>query len=105
MIVRIWRGWTRLADAPAYERLLREEILPAIAGRDIPGYRGLELLRHAGEREVKFITLMRFETWEDVEAFAGEDTGRAWIPEAARALLLRCDERATHYELIERQTP
>lgn len=104
MIIRIWRGWTTLADAPAYERLLRDEILPGIATRNIPGYRGVELLRHAGEREVKFITLIRFERWEDIMAFAGRDTA-AWVPEAARGLLRRYDERATHYELIERLAP
>ena len=38
MITRIWRGWTTPGDADAYESLLRETILPGIAGRGIEGY-------------------------------------------------------------------
>jgi hypothetical protein len=40
MICRLWHGWTTPANAAAYERLLRTEILPGIAARGLPGYRG-----------------------------------------------------------------
>jgi hypothetical protein len=43
MIARIWHGWTKRADAKAYEKLLRDEIFPSIAARNINGYGGAEL--------------------------------------------------------------
>ena len=43
MIARIWHGWTKPADAKAYEAMLRREIFPSIAARNISGYHGAEL--------------------------------------------------------------
>lgn len=45
MICRIRHGWTTPQNADAYERLLRSEIFPGIAGRATGGYQGIELLR------------------------------------------------------------
>jgi hypothetical protein len=39
MIARIWRGWTTLQNAHAYERIVSTQVLPEIAARDLPGYR------------------------------------------------------------------
>ena len=100
MIIRLWHGWTRVENADAYERLLREEIFPGIAGRAIGGYRGIELLRRpASASEVEFITLMRFDSVDAVRAFAGDDYEHAVVPPAAQKLLLRYDARARHYEI------
>jgi len=99
MIVRLWHGWTTAANADAYERLLRTEIFTGIAAKGIAGYHGIELLRRDGGAEVEFITLMRFESIEAVRRFAGEDHERAVVPAAARALLVRFDERSAHYEV------
>jgi heme-degrading monooxygenase HmoA len=100
MIVRIWHGWTTPEDADAYERLLKEEIFPGIAGKEVPGYRGIQLLRRPIESgEVEFVTIMRFDSWEDVGRFAGEDYERAYVPQKAREVLSRFDERSQHYEV------
>jgi len=42
MIARIWHGWTKPENAKAYEDMLRDEIFPGIARRNIKGYRGAE---------------------------------------------------------------
>jgi antibiotic biosynthesis monooxygenase (ABM) superfamily enzyme len=104
MIVRLWHGYTRPADADAYERLLRQEIFRAIAARAIPGYRGIELLRRPAGEVVEFITLMRFDSLNAVRAFAGEDHEAAVVPPEARALLVRYDPRSAHYEVREMET-
>ena len=104
MIARLWRGYTRPADADAYEQLLRQEIFRGIASRAIPGYRGIELFRRAAAEEVEFITLMRFDSLDAVRAFAGEDHEAAVVPPAARALLVRYDPRSAHYEVREIDT-
>ena len=101
MIARIWHGWTLPANADAYEALLKHEIFEAIEGRGIPGFRGIELLRRERGDEIEFATVMRFETLEDVMAFAGADYDVAVVPPEARKLLARFDERSAHYEIRE----
>lgn len=104
MIKRIWRGWTRPEEAGRYERLLREEILPAIAAKRVDGYRGIELLRRELGPEVEFVTIMTFESLDAVRSFAGEDYEAAYVPPAARQVLARFDERSRHYELREERS-
>jgi heme-degrading monooxygenase HmoA len=99
MICRTWHGWTTPANADAYEHLLRSEIFEGIARRDIPGYRGIELLRRPVPEAIEFVTLMWFDSLEAVRAFAGTDYEAAVVPPAARALLQRFDQRSAHYEV------
>jgi len=104
MISRIWHGWTTPANADAYERLLREEILKGIESRNIPGFLGIDLLRRPNEDSVGFVTIMWFESLEAVRVFAGTEYEVAVVPEAARRLLQRFDARSAHYEVLERRT-
>lgn len=98
-ISRIWHGWTSLQDADAYETLLKSEIFQGIKSREIEGYKGIYLFRRTHGDEVEFITLMWFDSIEAVRAFAGEDYEKAVVPEKARQLLSRFDERSQHYEV------
>ena len=99
MIIRIWHGWTTVSNADAYEALLKEEIFVGIQNRQIDGFNGIQLLRRNTGNEVEFITIMSFTTLDAVHAFAGEDYERAVVPEKARALLARFDDKSQHYEL------
>lgn len=99
MICRLWHGWTTPDNADAYEQLLREEVFVGIASRGIDGYRGIELLRRATDDEVEFVTLMWFESLDDVRAFAGANYEQAVVPAAARKILRRFDATSTHYEV------
>lgn len=101
MIFRIWHGWTSSENADEYERLLREEIFVGIEGRAISGFRGIKLLRDDRKAENEFITIMEFDSLDDVRQFAGDDYEKAIVPDAARRLLKRFDERSRHYELRE----
>ena len=102
MIGRIWHGWTELESADKYERLLKEEIFPAIASKKISGYRGIQLFsRPMDKNEVEFITIMLFDSLEIVKQFADEDYERAYVPPKAWELLVRFDERSQHYEIKE----
>jgi hypothetical protein len=44
MICRLWRCWTTKDNADAYERIVREEVIPGIEARRIPGFRGIDLV-------------------------------------------------------------
>lgn len=99
MISRIWHGWTTPENADAYEALLKREIFTGIQNRNIPGYRGIQLLRRQLTEEVEFVTEMWFDTIDAVRVFAGEDYEVAVVPAKARALLARFDARSQHYEV------
>lgn len=100
MITRIWRGWTTHENADAYEALVSGTVLPGIASRDLTGYHGAYLLRRELEDETEFVTVMLFDSLENVRRFAGEDYETAYVPPEARAVLARFDERSAHYRTL-----
>ena len=104
MISRIWHGWATPQNADKYEALLKEEIFVGIQNRHIRGFKGIQLLRRAVNDEVEFITIMTFESLDAVREFAGDDYEMAVVPEKAKNLLLRFDERSQHYEVIVEPT-
>jgi len=103
VISRIWHGWTSHSDADSYEQLLKIEVLPGIAAKQIPGYQGAHVLRRELESEVEFITVLWFESLDSVRDFMGEDYEVAHVPLKAQALLARYDRRSQHY--VMRLTP
>ncbi len=100
MISRIWHGWTTQQNADAYERLLREEILPGIANKGIPGYHGAHLFRRPQGEEVEFVTILWFDSLDDVRLLAGQEYEAAYVPPAARVVLARFDTHSQHYKVV-----
>jgi antibiotic biosynthesis monooxygenase (ABM) superfamily enzyme len=98
MIARIWHGWTKRVDAKTYESMLRDEIFPSIAARDIKGYRGAELFVREDGEETEFVTLLRFDSMDAVKEFAGSDETKPVIFPGVEKLLTRMD-RARHYRV------
>jgi antibiotic biosynthesis monooxygenase (ABM) superfamily enzyme len=103
MICRIWNGWTTVANAAAYEAVVRTQVIPEIEARRIPGFRQIDLLRRELPDEVQFTTLMWFDDHTSVRTFIGEDYNRSHVPSAARAVLSRYDERVSHFEVLDRR--
>jgi len=103
MICRQWRGWTTPENAAAYERILRGEVIPGIEGRRIAGFRHIDLMRREVGDEVEFQTLMWFDSLDSIRAFIGEDYAVSHVPAAARAVLKRFDDRAAHFEVLDRR--
>jgi heme-degrading monooxygenase HmoA len=103
MICRVWRGWATAENAPAYEAIVRGEVIPEIEGRRIPGFQAIDLVRRTTQDGVEFLTIMWFDDLDAVKAFVGEDYEVAHVPERARAVLARFDDRSAHYEVIDRR--
>jgi len=99
VIARIWHGWTKPENAKTYENMLRDEIFPSIAARNIKGYRGAELFINQAADEVEFVTFLRFDSMDAVKEFAGADEGKPVIYPKAEALLTRMDQRSRHYRI------
>jgi len=101
MIARHWRGWTKPADASAYEEHLQNQVLPGL--KALEGYRGGYVLRHDGDREVEFVVINFFDSLDAVRRFAGPDYQVAVFEPEALRLLARREPVAMHYEV--RVTP
>ena len=100
-IKRIWHGWTTPENAQRYRQLLHDVVFPGIEAKNIPGYTGIELLQRDLDDEVEFITIMTFESLDNVIDFQGEDYSRCYVPEEARQVLKRWDQFSSHYGTVE----
>jgi heme-degrading monooxygenase HmoA len=87
-------------NAQAYQKLLRQEVLPGI--HRVRGFKGAHLLRRDVDHEVEFVTITLFDSLEAVKEFAGEDYEVAVVPPDALKLLSRFDARSAHYETVFR---
>ena len=97
MIARVWHGYTKPENADAYEAMLKPELLPGIS--KAKGYRGSYLLRREVGGEVEFITILLWESLDDLRAVAGPNYETAVIPEERRRYLSHHDAKAAHYEV------
>jgi antibiotic biosynthesis monooxygenase (ABM) superfamily enzyme len=102
-IKRIWHGWTTPGNADVYQALLHDEVFPGIEALEIPGYRSMELLRRDLGDEVEFVTIMTFDSLQNVIDFQDEDYARSYVPDAAMRVLQRWEAVEAHYEAIERR--
>ena len=98
MIARVWHGSTKLEHADAYEAMLKPELLPGIS--KAKGYRGSYLLRRDAGAEVEFITILLWDSIDDIRAVAGPDYEKSIIPEERRKYLSHHDPKANHYEIV-----
>jgi heme-degrading monooxygenase HmoA len=97
MIARHWRGWTKNQNADAYERLLKETVLPQLA--KIAGYRGAHILRREREQETEFVVINFFESLDAVKAFASASYETPVFEPKAKRLLSRIENVANHYNV------
>jgi heme-degrading monooxygenase HmoA len=97
MIARTWRGRATAANAPAYLKHFTETVVPQL--KTLPGYHGAYLLRRETGGEIELVALTLWESRASIEAFAGQDIGRAHVEPQARAVLTSFDESADHYEV------
>jgi heme-degrading monooxygenase HmoA len=103
MIARVWHGSTKPEHADAYESHLKPELLPGLSQKK--GFRGSYLLRRAVGDETEFITIILWDSVDDVRAIAGRDYEKAVIPEDRLPLLSRYDARASHYDVVTTNEP
>ena len=100
-IKRIWHGWTTPDNADKYQQVLLNEVIPGIEKKNISGYRSIEVLRKDNDVEVEFITIMTFDSLQNVIDFQGEDYAKCYVPDVAQKVLKRWDQYSSHYEFID----
>jgi hypothetical protein len=104
MITQVWNDYTTPANAGSCDQLLGGKICTAIRGRNIVGFRGLDLLRREGGVEVELVTTTRFDVLDSAGQFGGTDNGAAAVPAAARQVLARLDYQSARYDLRDHVT-
>ena len=102
MIVRTWHGRTRIEDAGAYERFMRERAAPDYSS--VPGLiRAIFTRRDEGE-EAHFLLVTFWESMEAVMEFAGPDPAKAkYYPEDDRYLLEKEAHSLNHHVFFDNE--
>jgi heme-degrading monooxygenase HmoA len=88
MIVRTWRGWTRIEDTQAYaDYILGTGIAEYKA---TPGNRGAYVVSRVDGDRSEFLTISMWDDLDSIEGFAGEDIEQAvFYPEDDEYLVKR----------------
>lgn len=97
-IIRTWKGWTTLENAPIYEDMLINEVFPAVKQKGVVGLEKVSISVQNKKNEVEFFLILQFDSLDSVKSFAGENYEIAYIPENAKRVLLRYEKTAQHYE-------
>jgi hypothetical protein len=100
-IIRTWKGWTTLENAPIYEKLLVNEIFPAVKTSGVEGLEKVSISTMEKNNEMEFFLVLQFNSLDSVIMFAGENYEQAYIPENARRVLKRFNKTAQHFTLKE----
>ena len=100
-IIRTWKGWTTIENAPIYKDMLINEVFPAVKKKGVEGLEKVSISTQDKQDEVEFFLILQFDSLDSVKLFAGEKYEIAYIPENAKRVLLRYEETAEHYEFLE----
>jgi hypothetical protein len=105
MICRLWRGWTSPQNADAYERIVRGRVIPEIEAMGIEGFRHIDPVaaRHRSRGGVRHHYVVRRPRGGAALRRRGL-RARSHVPPAARTVLGRFDERAAHYDVLDRRS-
>ena len=89
-----------LLDAPdnadAYPRILQDEVVEMIAGNNVAGYRGIDLLRRQNETKSSLLGSCGSTRWALSNNSRGPTTSVCSSVHRLGAVLKRFDERAEH---------
>ena len=98
MIARIWRGWTRAADADRYHQYLLETGVSEY--RNTPGNLEVHVLRRIEGERAEFLIVTFWESMDGVRAFAGDQPERAVFYPEDEHYLVETDLEVRHYEVV-----
>lgn len=99
MIARHWRGVAHPEHADDYIGHLRDETFPQLAR--IPGFVDATILRRTVERGTEFLIITRWQSMDAIHNFAGADAESAVVPPQVHRMMVECDRRVRHFEVVE----
>lgn len=99
VITRIWHGRTRAEDADEYLQFLVDTSVPDYGS--VPGNLGVQIWRRKDGEVCHFWTVTRWDGYESIAKFAGDDIERAKYYPEDKNYLLEFEERVIHCETYE----
>ena len=100
-VIRTWKGWTSLENAPIYEAMLINEVFPEVKRKGVEGLEKVSISTMEKGNEIEFFLVLQFDSLDSVKLFAGENYEKAYIPDNAKRVLSKYDETAQHFTLKE----
>lgn len=98
MILRTWHGVTRIGDADAYERFMRERAAPDYGS--IPGLRRAVFTRRDEGTVTHFLLVTIWEDLDAVRRFAGGDPSKAKYYEEDDTFLIDKEEISLNHSIF-----
>jgi mannose-6-phosphate isomerase-like protein (cupin superfamily) len=105
MIARRWRGWAAgPEDADAYVAHFERAVRPSL--ERLEGHLGASVERvPVSDGRVEIVVVTRWDSYESIRAFTGEQLETAVVEPEARAVLADFDTGVRHIELVEEALP
>ncbi len=97
MIVRTWRGWTKPEDTEAYAEYVSGTGIAEY--QDTPGNAGAYLMSRPDGDRTEFLAISFWESMAAIEAFAGEDIGKAVFYSEDDRFLIDRETTVNHYRV------
>jgi heme-degrading monooxygenase HmoA len=95
MVSRHWTGVTKPGKAPDYIAHLKKDTFLKLLS--IPGFVRASILQRDLPEGIEFLIITIWENMEAIQAFAGAEADTAVVPQVARDLMIRFDEKVRHY--------
>src|ERR1700722_13436812 len=97
MVERHWKGIASIDQSDNYTRHLITETFPKVSL--MKGFVKATILKRPVAGGVEFLIVTTWESIEAIRQFAGEPVDMANVPPEARAMMVKFDEFARHYEV------
>lgn len=98
-ITRIWHGVTKAEDADEYLKYLIDTGI--VDYKKTEGNQGVEILRRIENEKCHFWTVTKWDGFESIKKFAGEDYEKARYYAEDADYLLEFETNVTHCETFE----
>jgi heme-degrading monooxygenase HmoA len=102
MVIRQWRGIAKKEREASYLTHFRADILPKLRG--LPGFLGATVLRRETDVGVELTVLTRWDSIDNVRAFAGTDLNLAVVAAEAQSCFRSYDETVSHHDVLLEET-
>jgi len=97
MIERHWKGIVKINQSNNYIQHLLTKTFPKTS--QINGFVKATILKRPVDEGVEFLIITVWESIEAIKQFAGEKVEVANVPAEARAMMVKFDEFASHYDV------
>lgn len=96
VITRMWHGRTKITDADEYLNFLEKTGIKDY--KNTPGNISAEVWRREEGDICHFRTVTKWDSYESIKKFAGEEYEKARYYEEDKKYLLEFEEKVIHYE-------